>query len=113
ALKRKGSPMASATRAGRKAKTQTGGKTAKKVEKKLSRTQRPDGMSLENWQIQLRRDFGRELDYLLENVGEHPFFSDFHVRNPKTGAGYTVVVRGMELGDNFCSCPDFATNSLG
>jgi hypothetical protein len=26
---------------------------------------------------------------------------------------YRVVIRGGGLGDNFCSCPDFATNTLG
>lgn len=103
--------MAPATRSQRKTQA---GKNGRKVDKKLSRNKKPDGLSLEEWQIQLRRDFGRELDYSLTNVGGHPFFSDFQVRNPnKGGATYSVVIRGQELGDNFCSCPDFATNSLG
>src|SRR6185437_15682793 len=33
---------------------------------KLSRLHKPAGMSLEDWQIELRRQFGREQNYLLE-----------------------------------------------
>ena len=28
-------------------------------------------------------------------------------------ANYRVAIRGSLPGDNYCSCPDFATNSLG
>ncbi len=35
------------------------------------------------------------------------------VRNPESKGRYRVAMRGMEPGDNFCSCPDFATNALG
>ena len=44
--------------------------------KKLSRNKRPEGMSLENWQRELRRQFGRELDYRLDNLGDQPIFSE-------------------------------------
>ena len=37
---------------------------------KLSRLKRPADMSLEDWQVELRRQFGREQDYRLKNVGE-------------------------------------------
>jgi superfamily II DNA or RNA helicase len=70
-------------------------------------------MSLEDWQIQLRRQFGRELNYHLKNVGEHPIFSVFHVTNPQSQNTYRVLIRGVHPGDNYCSCPDFATNTLG
>ncbi|MHB1422651.1 MAG: DEAD/DEAH box helicase [Gemmataceae bacterium] len=80
---------------------------------KLSRLHKPDDMSLEDWQIQLRRQFGREQDYRLENVGDHPIFSAFHVANPQSQSTYRVHIRGVQPGDNYCSCPDFATNTLG
>jgi superfamily II DNA or RNA helicase len=80
---------------------------------KLSRLHKPDGMSLEDWQIELRRQFGREQNYKLENVGEHPFFSIFNVVNPQSQSNYRVHIRGVQPGDNYCSCPDFATNTLG
>jgi superfamily II DNA or RNA helicase len=80
---------------------------------KLSRQHPPDAVSLEDWQVGLRRQFGREQDFLLENVGPEPLFSDFRVTNPASGRTYRVAVRGAEPGVNFCSCPDFRTNALG
>jgi superfamily II DNA or RNA helicase len=80
---------------------------------KLSRLHKPDEMSLEDWQIQLRRQFGREQSYRLENVGDHAIFSAFHVTNPQSQNTYRVHIRGVQPGDNYCSCPDFATNTLG
>jgi superfamily II DNA or RNA helicase len=70
-------------------------------------------MSLEAWQRALRRQFGREQKFLLKNGGGHPVFSEFEVTNPETRNTYRVVIRGSEPGNNFCSCPDFATNTLG
>jgi hypothetical protein len=40
------------------------------------------------------------------------FFLTF-VGNPGSGATYRVAIRGSGPGDNYCSCPDFATNTLG
>ena len=70
-------------------------------------------MSLEDWQIALRRQFGRDQQFDLVNVGDHPFFSEFEVTNPQSNNSYRVAIRGQQPGDNFCSCPDFATNALG
>ena len=90
------------------------GKAAKKRKAaKLSRLHKPEGMSLEDWQIELRRQFGREQDYRLKNVGDQPIFSEFEVVNPQSRNAYRVRIRGPHVGDNYCSCPDFATNTLG
>src|SRR3989449_708806 len=83
------------------------------VPKKLSRLHRPEGTSLEAWQTALRRQFGREQRFLLKNTGGHPIFSEFEVTNPESRNVYRVAIRGSEPGNNFCSCPDFATNTLG
>ena len=80
---------------------------------KLSRQRRPAGMSTEEWQAQLRRQFGREQSFVLENLGTEPFYSEFAVTNPQSKGRYRVAIRGTKLGENFCSCPDFATNDLG
>jgi superfamily II DNA or RNA helicase len=79
----------------------------------LSRSRRPEGMSLEAWQIALRRQFGRAQQFRLDNVGAEPVFSEFTVSNPQTGGTYRVAIRGRDPGDNYCSCPDFAVNTLG
>jgi len=80
---------------------------------KLSRTSKPADMSLEDWQIELRRQYGREQPFVLRNVGDELIFSDFEVTNPQSKNTYRVTIRGRHLGDNVCTCPDFATNTLG
>lgn len=50
---------------------------------------------------------------MLENRGGQPFFSEFRVGNPQSKATYRVAIRGLNAGDNYCSCPDYATNELG
>ena len=82
-------------------------------EPKLSRLHKPAGMSLETWQRELRRQFGREQQFTWRNVGSEPVFSEFEVTNPDSKNTYRVAVRGTEPGDNFCSCPDFGTSTLG
>src|SRR5262249_6699943 len=88
-------------------------KKARPKKPRLSRTHKPASMSLEDWQIELRRQFGREQKFTLVNAGDHAVFSTFRVTNPVSGNTYTVRIRGRHLGDNACTCPDFATNALG
>ena len=88
--------------------------TARKAApKKLSRLYKPDFLSLEDWQIALRKQFGRDQKFTIQNRGEHPVFSEFQVTNPESKNSYRVLIRGTAMGDNFCSCGDFATNTLG
>jgi len=107
--------MATATRT--KGRSKTKRRTAKKRTagraRKLSRQQKPDDMSLEAWQVELRRQFGERQEFRIENLGEPPIFSEFAVTNPESRNTYRVAIRGEELGANFCTCPDFVTNTLG
>ena len=80
---------------------------------KISRLRKPDDMPLEDWQIALRRQFAQKQDFHIENIGDEPIFSEFIVRNPQTEGEYRVAIRGQRTGDNYCSCPDFAVNTLG
>lgn len=80
---------------------------------RLSRTRKPEDMTLEAWQTALRRQFGREQKFKLVNLGREPVFSDFAITNPQSRRTYRVAIRGNGLGDNFCTCPDFVTNTLG
>jgi superfamily II DNA or RNA helicase len=80
---------------------------------KLSRTHVPADLSPLEWQRGLRRQFGREQAFGLENLTGAPFFSEFRVSNPAAKSSYRVAIRGMGPGGNFCSCPDYATNELG
>src|SRR5450631_922640 len=82
-------------------------------EPKLSRTLAPPDLSPVDWQRGLRRQFGREQAFGLENLGSEPFFSEFRVSNPVSKSSYRVVIRGPGPGGNFCSCPDYSTSELG
>ena len=83
------------------------------IMRKLSRLHRPEDLSLEAWQRALRRQFGREQKFLVTKTGRDPVLSEFDLTNPETRNTYRVAIRGTEPGSNFCSCPDFATNTLG
>jgi superfamily II DNA or RNA helicase len=82
-------------------------------EAKFSRTNAPADLLPAEWQRGLRRQFGREQAFGLENLAGEPFFSEFRVSNPVSKSSYRVVIRGLGPGGNFCSCPDYATNELG
>ena len=82
-------------------------------EPKLSRTLAPADLSPVDWQRGLRRQFGREQAFGLENLSREPFFSEFRVSNPISKSSYRVAIRGLGPGGNFCSCPDYATSELG
>src|SRR5215510_15464078 len=86
-----------------------GSMTTAKKEPKLSRTHAPPDLSPVEWQRGLRRQFGREQAFALENLTSEPFFSEFRVSNPISKSSYRVAIRGMGPGGNFCSCPDYAT----
>jgi len=81
--------------------------------RRFSHTQPPVDLTTPDWQIALRRQFGRTQSFGLENVGDERVFSEFQVTNPTNGSKYRVAIRGSNPGDNYCACPDFATNLLG
>ncbi|QLQ24274.1 MAG: DEAD/DEAH box helicase family protein [Dechloromonas sp.] len=90
------------------------GKAAKATKApKLSRTHAPDDLSLLEWQRGLRRQFGRDQAFGLQNLGREAFFSDFRVSNPQSKSAYRVAIRSQRPGENFCECLDYATNELG
>ena len=88
-------------------------KAKTKAEPLLSRLRRPEAMDAADWQRGLRRQFGRQQAFALQNLGAEPVFSDFEVFNPASQGRYRVVIRGAEPGSNTCTCPDFASNQLG
>jgi hypothetical protein len=94
-------------------KSATSRTAAPRKQVKLSRTHAPVDLSPVEWQRALRRQFGREQSFTLENLGDDSFFSEFRVSNPASKSSYRVAIRGPGPGGNFCSCPDYATNELG
>jgi len=59
----------------------------------LSRLRKPADLSLDAWQRELRRQFGREQPFTLKNTVTEPVFSDFHVSNPQSASTYRVARR--------------------
>lgn len=49
---------------------------------------------------------------VLAEPGDGAAFGDYEVES-RSGRKYRVAMRGPGLFDNFCSCPDFAVNTLG
>lgn len=85
----------------------------KKKAETVSLTHKPDGWTIDQWQVALRREFGQTQKFRIKNIGQHEIFSEFSVTNPQTKRAYRVAIRGSRLGDNFCYCPDFSVNTLG
>lgn len=101
--------------------------TAKKAAKpaKVSYHRQPGDISLDLWQLKLRKQFGEDNPFEISNLGHHPFYSDFEVYNPSVKSTYVVGIRtsiptkGLPLENtlaqrgNYCTCQDFKTNRLG
>ncbi len=68
---------------------------------------------LRDEQIEVRRQRAAAEQLQIQNLGRNRVFSDYQVTNPTTGGQYRVAIRGFDLGDNYCECPDFRTNTLG
>ena len=78
---------------------------------KLSYTVKPDGMTLEQWQIALRQQIAIEENMGCRPVGNMP--GEYIVSNPSSKREYKVVYRGNNSPWNYCSCMDFKTSRLG
>lgn len=89
------------------------GKRAKVVMPKMTNLYRPKGMSLEEWQIALRKQQAEKEPFVISQVDEKYAPGVYHVSNPASRSEYKVVYRGKASTWNFCSCYDFKTSQLG
>ena len=90
--------------------------TGKKKEKKPETVpyhRKPKDLSLQEWQIALRKQFVTGKIFEIKKLEGHPVFSDYLVYNPETRNTYKVALRNNDQVMNFCSCLDFKTNQLG
>jgi SNF2 family DNA or RNA helicase len=79
----------------------------------LSPSHKPDHLTTTQWQLGLRSQAAQSQKLRVKNTGTHPAYSDFLVFNPQTKKEYRVAIRGVAPGVNYCSCPDYAVNTLG
>jgi len=81
--------------------------------KRVPYSRKPAEMSVDEWQAELRKQFATDQKFKIQNIGDHPFYSDFEVFNPETEKTYKVSIRDNVSSYNYCSCPDFKVNTLG
>ena len=80
---------------------------------RISHLVKPEGLSLEDWQVMLRmQQAGRE-DFEVNCVSERYNPGEYTVVSPASGNTYKVVFRGPKSPWNYCDCMDFKTSQLG
>lgn len=85
----------------------------KKKKQVISHIVKPEKMSLEEWQIKLRKQVTDIEHFNISCVDDDLFPGEYIVRNPEKDNEYKVVYRGANSEWNYCSCMDFKTSRLG
>ena len=88
-------------------------KTAGKKKAKVSHIIKPDNLSMEEWQVKLRRQIAEPAKLKIRCVDDELCPGEYLVGNPLTANEYKVVYRGANSEWNYCSCLDFKTSRLG
>lgn len=83
-----------------------------KLKNRISNKVCPEGMTIEEWQIALRREQAIESDFSVEHLDDNRIWGDYLVSS-QVGGRYKVAFRGVCSERNYCSCLDFRTNGLG
>ena len=95
-------------------KKATGSSSSKKSkQQKVSYYVKPDNMSLEEWQIKLRKQAAQTERFTIRCVDDELCPGEYLVCNPLKKNDYKVVYRGRNSFWNYCSCMDFKTSRLG
>ncbi len=102
--------MKTTNKRGRKATGATGSKSAIP---RISPNVKPDNMTLEQWQIALRRYAAMHESFIIAERDRKEYPGYYVVRNPIKHTEYSVVYRGVGSPWNYCSCMDFKTSQLG
>lgn len=88
-------------------------KSKKDSANKVSYHYRPDNMTLQEWQIALRRQAAMKEKFAISENNRKEYPGYYNVVNPVTHNEYRVVYRGEDSAWNYCSCMDFKTSQLG
>lgn len=88
-------------------------KARKSKNPKVSYYVKPEKMSLEEWQIRLRKQAAQTERFVIQCVDDNLCPGEYFVRNPLKNNDYKVVYRGRSSAWNYCSCMDFKTSRLG
>ena len=60
-----------------------------------------------------RRERARDEKMILKSAHPKKLWTDYIITSAVSGKSYRVSVRGWKPGEWYCSCPDFAKNTLG
>mgnify|MGYP000101078718 FL=1 len=88
-------------------------KKTKSTVNKVSYHYRPDNMTLQDWQIALRRQAAMKEKFVISERDKKEYPGYYTVINPTSGNEYNVVYRGHQSPWNYCSCMDFKASQLG
>ena len=80
-----------------------------KLGNRLSNKICPDDMTIEEWQVALRRETAQMSNFKVEHLDRNRIWGDYLVSGV-TGR-YKVAFRGVQSDRNFCSCLDFRGRS--
>lgn len=94
-------------------KTKTIKKTKDSKNNKVSYHYKPDNLTLQEWQIALRRQIAQKENFAISETNRKEYPGYYKVANPVSHNEYRVVYRGNESPWNYCSCMDFKTSQLG
>lgn len=83
-----------------------------KLTNRLSNKVCPPDMTIEEWQVALRREQALESDFEVVHLDSNRIWGDYLVSSQQ-GGRYKVAFRGVCSELNYCSCLDFRTNGLG
>lgn len=80
---------------------------------KVSYHYKPDNLTIQEWQIALRRQAAAKENFAISILDKKEYPGYYLVINPVSHSEYRVVYRGTENPWNYCSCMDFKTSQLG
>ncbi len=64
-------------------------------------------------QIEIRKKRAEDEKFKIQKIGAEKVFTDYKIESSSGNKTYRVAIRGFGTGDNYCSCPDYASNTLG
>ena len=69
--------------------------------------------ALINQAISDRKERAQKEKMRLKSINPHELWTDYIITSHVSGKSYRIALRGWELGESYCSCPDFRKNTLG
>ena len=69
--------------------------------------------ALINQAISDRKERAQKEKMRLQSMNPRELWTDYIITSHVSGKSYRIALRGWEMGESYCSCPDFRKNTLG